>query len=139
MLAARPFSSRDHLLGAAEQVWWHLGDGDWKEAFTHHPRIGADITALRAKFAATATWSAGEQSGVAGADEETLAALAEGNRVYEARFGHIFIVCATGLSAGAMLARLRERVDNEPAAELRIAAGEQAKITALRMARLETP
>ena len=139
MLAARPFSSRDHLLGAAEQVWWHLGDGDWKEAFTHHPRIGADIASLRVKFAATAAWSAGEQSGVAAAGEETLAALAEGNAAYEARFGHIFIVCASGLSAAAMLARLRERIDNEPAAELRIAAGEQAKITALRMLKLETP
>ncbi len=137
MVSLRPFASRDHLLGVAETAWWHLGDGDWNEAFTHHPRIGADVAALREKFAATATWSTHEQAGVSAADEATLQALAEGNRLYEARFGYIFIVCATGLTAGEMLARLRERIDNEPAAELRIAAGEQAKITALRLAKLE--
>lgn len=137
MVAARPFLSREHLFGTAEQVWWHLGDGDWREAFTHHPRIGADLAALRAKFASTATWSAGEQSGVAGADEATLAALAEGNRAYEARYGILFIVCATGLSAAEMLTRLKDRMDNAPEAELRVAAGEQARITALRLAKLE--
>jgi allantoicase len=136
MLAGRPFQSRDHLLGHAEVAWWHLGDGDWREAFTHHPRIGADVAALRAKFAATATWSEGEQAGMTSADEATIQALAAGNRAYEERFGHIFIVCATGLSAREMLVRLEERMDNSPANELRIAAGEQAKITALRIAKL---
>ena len=62
--------------------------------------------------------------------------LAAGNAAYEARFGMIFIVCASGLSAEQMLDRLDDRIDNEPAAELRIAAGEQAKITRLRLARL---
>jgi allantoicase len=137
MVAGRPFHSRDHLFGHAQQVWWHLGDGDWREAFTHHPRIGADVAALREKFSKTADWSVGEQSGVASAGEQTIAALAAGNTAYEKRFGHIFIVCATGLTADAMLGRLRERLDNEPAAELRIAAGEQAKITELRLAKLE--
>lgn len=137
MVAARPFASRTHLFGEAERVWWHLGDADWREAFEHHPRIGADPAALRAKFAATAEWSAREQAGVADADEDTLAALAEANREYEARFGHIFIVCAAGLDADEMLARLRERLDDSPENELRIAAGEQAKITRLRLEKLE--
>lgn len=137
MVAARPFTSVTHLNGEADQVWWHLGDGDWREAFTHHPRIGADVGALRQMFAATATWSATEQAGMASASEATIQALADANQRYEQRFGHIFIVCATGLSADAMLARLQARMDHEPWAELRIAAGEQAKITKLRLAKLE--
>jgi allantoicase len=136
MVASRPFTSRTHLHGAAEQAWWHLDQADWHEAFTHHPRIGADREALREKFGATAAWAQGEQSGVAGADETVLEALAEGNAAYQARFGYIFIVCATGLAADEMLARLRSRLDLEPQAELRVAAGEQAKITAIRIDKL---
>lgn len=134
------FGSRTHLLGAAEQIWWRLGRADWLEAFEHHPRIGADPAALHEKFGATATWAAGEQAGVARADDATIQALADENARYEAKFGHIFIVCATGLTAEQMLGRIRERMDNPPDAELRIAAGEQAKITRLRLLKLaETP
>lgn len=136
MLAARPFASRTHLHGAADHVWWHLGDADWREAFTHHPRIGADMAALRQKFGATAGWSAGEQAGAAAASEDDLKNLAQGNLDYEQRFGHIFIVCASGLTAGQMLERLRARLDNRAEDELRIAAGEQARITALRLDKL---
>ena len=139
MAAARPFSGWTHLQGVAREVWWHLGDGDWLEAFTHHPRIGADVAQLRKRFAATATWSEGEQAGVAAADEETLAALAEGNRAYEARHGFLFIVCASGLTAAQMHARLEARIDNDAAVELRNAAEEQARITALRLRKLEVP
>jgi 2-oxo-4-hydroxy-4-carboxy-5-ureidoimidazoline decarboxylase len=124
-------------VGHAEHLWWHLGDGDWLAAFDHHPRIGADVDALRAKFATAAT-AEREQAGVSGASEETLRALAQGNREYEARYGFIFLVCATGKSAVEMLAILRSRMDHETEAELRIAAGEQAKITRLRLAGLES-
>jgi allantoicase len=136
MLAAGPFVSRAHLFGEAERLWWRLGDGDWKEAFTHHPRIGADLATLRAKYARTADWSAGEQAGIAGAADDTLRALADGNAAYEARFGFLFLVCATGKSAAEMLALLDERMGNAPDAELRIAAGEQVKITRLRLEKL---
>jgi allantoicase len=136
MAAHGPFGSDAELHGLADHLWWDLADGDWLEAFTHHPRIGADVDALRAKFARTAEWSEGEQAGVGGADEATLQALAEGNRAYEERFGFLFIVCATGKTAAQMLALLRERLGNEPEAELRIAAGEQAKITHLRLEKL---
>ncbi len=135
-LAARPFRSRAHLHGVAADVWWHLGDGDWKEAFAHHPPIGANAETLRSRFAATASQSATEQSGVAGADDATLTALAEANADYQDRFGWVFLVCATGKTAAEMLALLRERRPNETAAELRIAAGEQAKITRLRLDKL---
>ena len=139
MVAGRPFHSRAHLHGYSEEVWWHLGDGDWLEAFTHHPRIGADVNALREKFADTADWSAGEQAGVASADEATISALAAGNSAYDARYGYLFIVCASGLSAAEMLARLEARMSNSPEVELRIAAGEQAKITRIRLEKLEVP
>lgn len=138
--AARGFVSRAQAHGVAEQAWWHLGDGDWIEAFGHHPPIGADLATLRARYPSTATQSAAEQSGVAAADDATLRALAEGNREYAARFGWVFLVCATGKTAAQMLALLRERLPNEPAAELRIAAGEQVKITRLRLDKLlDTP
>jgi 2-oxo-4-hydroxy-4-carboxy-5-ureidoimidazoline decarboxylase len=140
MLAVQPFVSRAHAFGLAEDLWWHMGDGDWLEAFTHHPQIGADVATLREKYASTAKQSAAEQAGVEEAGEATLKALSTANTEYLARFGWIFLVCATGKSASEMLALLRERIDNEPAAELRIAAGEQVKITRLRLEKLgETP
>ena len=108
---------------------------DWLEAFAAHPRIG-DLDALRKKFASTANWCAGEQAGVAAADEAVLTALADGNRAYEARFGYIFIVCATGKSAAEMLAILTARLANDPEVELKVATAEQAKITRLRLEKL---
>jgi allantoicase len=137
MVQGRPYTSRTHLHGHSERVWWHLGDRDWLQAFGHHPAIGEDVASLREKFAGTAALSEAEQAGVRGADEATLQALAEGNAAYHERFGYLFIVCATGLTAKQMLAMLHERLPNEPAAELRIAAGEQAKITAIRLEQLE--
>jgi 2-oxo-4-hydroxy-4-carboxy-5-ureidoimidazoline decarboxylase len=136
MLERRPFLSKEALFSAADQVWSEMERADVLEAFTHHPRIGADLGALREKFAPTKTWSAGEQAGVNLADEATLIALRDGNVEYEARYGHIFIVCATGKSAAEMLEILRARIDNDPAKELAIAAGEQAKITKIRLEKL---
>ena len=135
MLRARPFRGPAELFAAAETAWAKTSEADWREAFTHHPRIG-DVSKLREKFAATASWSSQEQKGVSGAGEETLQALAAGNREYEARFGFIFLVCATGKSAEEMLALLRARLPNPPAEELRIAAAEQAKITRIRLEKL---
>jgi 2-oxo-4-hydroxy-4-carboxy-5-ureidoimidazoline decarboxylase len=76
-----------------------------------------------------------EQQGVAGASDAVLDALAGANREYEAKFGYIFIVCATGKTADEMLALLQQRLSNDPQAELLIAAAEQAKITELRLRR----
>jgi allantoicase len=136
MVAGRPYTSRTHLRGVAADRWWHLEDRDWLEAFSHHPRIGASPATLRVRFGSTADWSSSEQSGVAEADQAMLEALAEGNRAYEAKFGHVFLICATGLKAPEMLAALQERFVHEPAAELRIAAGEQMKITYIRLEKL---
>lgn len=133
MLARRPFGSRSALLSAADEEWRALGEEDWREAFTHHPTIG-DRESLRQRFPETHALSAREQSGVDGAPDAVLDALAEGNRRYEQKFGYIFIVCATGLSADSLLAMLTDRLVNDPAREIQIAGAEQAKITALRLA-----
>jgi 2-oxo-4-hydroxy-4-carboxy-5-ureidoimidazoline decarboxylase len=130
-----PFTSSAALYEAAERIWNDLGEAHWREAFTHHPKIG-DINALKEKFASTATWAAGEQGAVRQASQETLEALAAGNEAYEQRFGYIFIVCATGKSADEMLALLQARLPNEPSQEIHVAKGEQAKITRLRLEKL---
>jgi 2-oxo-4-hydroxy-4-carboxy-5-ureidoimidazoline decarboxylase len=132
MMARRPFGTRDALLAAARDAWFALDEADWREAFAHHPRIG-DRDELARKFAATRHLSEREQTGVAHASDEVLEALATGNRTYEARFGYIFIVCATGRTADEMLAMLRARLDQDPATEIHSAAAEQAKITELRL------
>lgn len=135
MAEARPFRDERQLFRSAEEIWRELGPSDWLEAFSHHPRIG-DKEALRAKFAATAHWAASEQAGAATASERVLDELAEGNRAYEARFGHIFIVCASAKSAEELLGLLRARMDNDPVKELNVAAEEQRKITELRLKKL---
>jgi 2-oxo-4-hydroxy-4-carboxy-5-ureidoimidazoline decarboxylase len=134
MVRRRPFGRQDALLVAAEDEWRALGPDDWREAFAHHPKIG-DRAPLGASFAATRALSDGEQTGVMSASEAVLDALAEGNRRYEERFGYIFIVCATGKSADEMLSLLRARLDHDPATEIRIAAAEQERITAIRLRR----
>jgi len=135
MVSGRPYADAPALLAAAEGAWSATGPEDWLEAFRHHPRIG-DRAGLEARFAGTRAWSAGEQGGVATADTRVLDALHEGNRAYETRFGHVFLVCATGKSAAEMLDLLRRRLHNAPADELRVAAAEQAKITRLRLEKL---
>jgi 2-oxo-4-hydroxy-4-carboxy-5-ureidoimidazoline decarboxylase len=135
MLPFIPADDMIELLEDAEEQWWQCSEGDWKEAFGHHPKIG-DVESLTKKFASTAQWAMGEQSSVKVASKETIEALAEGNRLYEERFGYIFIVCATGRSADGMLEILRARLENKPEDEIKIAADEQNKITKLRIEKL---
>jgi 2-oxo-4-hydroxy-4-carboxy-5-ureidoimidazoline decarboxylase len=132
MMRRRPLVSREDLLNAAREEWFALSEDDWREAFRQHPRIG-DREALRQRFAAGGHLSEREQAGLDDARKDVLAALAEGNADYEQKFGYIFIVCATGLTAEQMLDALRARLGNEPEAEIEIAAAEQAKITAIRI------
>lgn len=135
MLQRMPFADWPSVQAAADEIWWELDQEDWLEAFSHHPRIG-DLDSLRARFASTRTWSSDEQSGVDSASEAVLVGLAQGNRHYEERFGYIFIVCATGKSATAMLKLLQERLDNSPKEELPVAAEQQRQITQLRLDKL---
>jgi len=131
MMARRPFGSQATALAAAREEWFALSEDDWREAFCHHPRIG-DRDALRRRSAARDP-AGREQAGVDAASEAVLTALADTNRAYEERFGYIFIVCATGRTAEEMLALLRARLGNDPQTEIRVAAGEHAKICDLRL------
>ena len=135
MVERRPFRSLVRALNEAEEIWWSLAPEDWREAFDHHPRIGERSAAAPQGIVARA-WSADEQRSVAVSSDGTRQALVEGNREYERRFGYIYIVCATGKSAEEMLVLLDARLSNDPEKELRIAAGEQAKITRLRLEKL---
>jgi 2-oxo-4-hydroxy-4-carboxy-5-ureidoimidazoline decarboxylase len=135
LLALFPVENEKVLLHEAEKTWYDCSEVDWREAFEHHPRIG-DLDSLKKKFAATAQWAAGEQSGVKIASDGVLTELAAGNAEYEKRFGYIFIVCATGKSAGEMLELLKGRLDHTPGEEIKIAMGEQNKITRLRLEKL---
>jgi allantoicase len=128
----RPFADEAGLQAAADEVWSSLGPDDWREAIAAHPRIGERGEAGRR----AGRWSAVEQAGAGEAGDTTPEALAEGNRAYEQRFGHVFLIRASGRSAGEMLAALRERLGNEPEAELRVAAAEQRDITRLRLGKL---
>jgi 2-oxo-4-hydroxy-4-carboxy-5-ureidoimidazoline decarboxylase len=132
MVARRPFASIDDALAAADLMWAELGPDDWREAFSHHPRIG-ERRSVSPQSAMAAAWSAAEQSRVAAAVDRLRDEQAAVNRDYEARFGYIYIVCAAGKEPEELLAIARRRLKNEPSAELRVAAGEQHQITRLRL------
>jgi 2-oxo-4-hydroxy-4-carboxy-5-ureidoimidazoline decarboxylase len=121
MTAGRPYPSlaeAETAMGTAfESMTWD----DVLEAMAGHPRIGA-----RSVSAA----SAAEQSGVA---EGSRAALAAGNAEYEERFGHVFLICATGLDGEQMLGALRGRLSNTADAERVAVTAELRKITLLRV------
>jgi 2-oxo-4-hydroxy-4-carboxy-5-ureidoimidazoline decarboxylase len=130
--AGRPYGSADELLRVAGAAVRGLGWPDVEEALSAHPRIGD-----RPEGADRASaWSRGEQSGVNDADRAALTALAEGNAAYEARFGHVFLICATGRTAPEMLAELRERLTNDLETERSVVHGELVKITELRLRKL---
>ena len=135
MAQSRPFRGIDEFLETADRIWWDLSSADWLEAFRQHPKIGERTAAPRASRQAR-RWSEQEQASTMGAPGGVLAVLAEANRAYEARFGYIFIICATGKTSEEMLALLEKRLQNDPATELRIAAEEQREITRLRLEKL---
>lgn len=132
--AARPFSTIDTLFSTADRIWLSMPREEWLAAFSHHPRIG-ERNLAQFRFAATAAQSSREQSGMAAATDAQRQEFAAGNEQYERRFGHVFLICATGKSAADMLSSLRARLGNDPETELHNAAGEQAKITRLRLER----
>lgn len=127
--AGRPYASVDRLAGAADAAMYKLSWFDVEEALAAHPRIGdhaGDAAARR------------EQSGVDGTDAAATRALADGNVAYEKRFGHVFLIRASGREAGEILAELNARLGNDPETERRIVRAELAEITTLRLRRLFT-
>jgi 2-oxo-4-hydroxy-4-carboxy-5-ureidoimidazoline decarboxylase len=121
----RPYATPEAVFDHAVKAFDALGPEDWLEAFAAHARIGAP----RAQDAR----GAAEQAGAASASPEERDALEDLNERYEAKFGHVFLIRASGLDAGQMLAALRERLDHPPAQELDLAAGQQREITRLRL------
>ncbi|GAA0931574.1 2-oxo-4-hydroxy-4-carboxy-5-ureidoimidazoline decarboxylase [Nonomuraea longicatena] len=123
----RPYRDLDSLTACAEAAVRALRWPDVLEALGAHPRIGERPTQR---------WSRQEQAGVETADR---AALADGNRAYEERFGHVYLVCATGLTGRELLERLTGRLGNDADGERHVVRDELAKITRLRMAKLVAP
>jgi 2-oxo-4-hydroxy-4-carboxy-5-ureidoimidazoline decarboxylase len=129
--AGRPYGDLDSLCAAADSAVAALTDDDLDEALAGHPRIGERLGGEN-----DSQQSRREQSGASGASTATLAALAAGNLEYEERFGHVYLVCATGLSGDELLARLRSRLGNDRATERSVVRAELAKINRLRLQRL---
>ena len=137
MLPFFPMDDLVEMLEDAEEQWYACTEADWREAFTHHPKIG-DMEMLANKFAATAQWASGEQSALDTASGEVMADMAAANEAYEKKFGYIFIISATGKSAEEILDILKQRLSNTPGDEIKIAVEEQNKITLIRLQKLIT-
>lgn len=135
MVNERPFDSKESLFTFSDNIWAKCNENDWLEACDGHPKIG-DVSSLKEKYATTKQWAGNEQSGMDTASDDIINKLAKGNTDYETKFGYIFIVCATGKSAKEMHDLLEIRLNNEPEQELKIAMGEQNKITHLRLEKL---
>jgi 2-oxo-4-hydroxy-4-carboxy-5-ureidoimidazoline decarboxylase len=125
----RPYADLAALLDAGERAWADLTPSDWDEALRGHPRIGDG-------GGGSPTASEREQRGVRVAGAAALAQLADENRRYEARFGHIFLVAAAGKDAEEILAALRARMGNDPVTEAQVAAAEHRKIARMRLERM---
>jgi 2-oxo-4-hydroxy-4-carboxy-5-ureidoimidazoline decarboxylase len=132
LAARRPYATIADLGAASDEILALLDEASIADALAAHPRIGQRA----AGHSREAAWSRREQSGAASAPADVTTALVEGNRAYEERFGHVFLICATGLSADQMLTDLRRRLHNEPDAERRVVRAELAKITRLRLEKL---
>ena len=108
MMEMPPVEDLIDLFEDAEEKWYECTEDDWKEAFSHHPRIG-DLDALKIKFA-NDQFASNEQGSINEASTEVLKEIAHANKAYEEKFGYIFIVCASGKSAEEMLNLLRARL-----------------------------
>jgi OHCU decarboxylase len=127
MEQARPFRSISELEEVADRIWATCSCEDWYEAFAAHPRIGQQ---------SCSPWSQQEQSVISNAPATLHAVLVEANRKYEAKFGYIFIICATDKTASEMLIMLQQRLHNDDPSEILIAGEQQRLITQIRLRKL---
>ncbi|WP_069167051.1 2-oxo-4-hydroxy-4-carboxy-5-ureidoimidazoline decarboxylase [Nocardia altamirensis] len=132
--ATRPYPDVDSVIAAAVTAVCELGWPEVEEALAAHPRIGDRAKAELSER--EAAWSRGEQSGAATADLAVRRELAAGNQAYEDRFGHVFLIRATGRSAEEMLTELRKRLANSVLDERIKVQSELADITRLRVRKL---
>jgi len=130
MVAARPYASVADMIQTADHALAQLTEADLDAALAGHPKIGSTSTETGG------AQSRREQSGVDASDAELAAALADGNRAYEERFGRIYLVCASGRSGPELLAILHERLRNDAVTELAVTRSELGKINRLRLERL---
>jgi len=128
--AGRPYATASALLAESDAALAALTEADLDQALAGHPRIGERPAAAHNPA------STREQSGLSGASQQVLADLAEGNREYEARFGHVYLVCASGRGADELLGVLRQRLRNDPVTERAVMRGELGAINRLRLERL---
>jgi len=145
MTAGRPYSSAEDAIRRSNAIIAALSAADLTEALAGHPRIGERPDASHASTsqhgasqsaASPANWSRQEQSGVDARDTATTRALAAANLEYEQRFGHIYLVCASGRTGQELLALLRGRLANKPEDEWQVVRTELQKINAIRLQRL---
>ncbi|MFD1659515.1 2-oxo-4-hydroxy-4-carboxy-5-ureidoimidazoline decarboxylase [Streptomyces caeni] len=128
LAAARPYRTADDLYAASDAALAELTAADLREAMAGHPPIGRPAPGDPA--------SAREQRGMAGASEELKAEMLELNLAYQQRFGHVFLICATGRTGEQMRDALRERIGNPPEREREIVRTELGRINRIRLARL---
>jgi 2-oxo-4-hydroxy-4-carboxy-5-ureidoimidazoline decarboxylase len=128
IVGGRPYPDPAALQDAVDAVFRALSWDDIVESMDAHPRIGDRVP--------DGEWSAAEQSGAASADEGVRQALADGNLAYERRFGHVFLICASGLSGPDMLAQLQARLGHDQETERAVVREELLKITRLRLTKL---
>ncbi|HLV05304.1 2-oxo-4-hydroxy-4-carboxy-5-ureidoimidazoline decarboxylase [uncultured Georgenia sp.] len=127
--AGRPYASRDALLDAARTAASPWTEEEVDAALARHPRIGERAEGQDAD----AAHSRREQSGVDTSDADVAERLRAGNRAYEERFGHVFLIRAAGRSAAEILSALDERLGNDPATERRVVAEQLREIAVLRL------
>ncbi len=135
MVLGRPYRSEAALYVASDRATAELDRGGLEQALAGHPRIG-DAAPSHGGDGRSAAWSRGEQAGVATAGADLLGELAAANAAYELRFGHVYLVCASGRGAAELLAVCRARLDNDPETERGVVLGELAKINRLRLGKL---
>ncbi|MBL7716260.1 MAG: 2-oxo-4-hydroxy-4-carboxy-5-ureidoimidazoline decarboxylase [Bdellovibrionales bacterium] len=124
MSRSRPFQTMTAMVKTADEIWNRLSPEQKRDAFAHHPRIGEKTGGETEQS---------EQKGASNASDDVKAKLIQGNRDYETKFDHVFLICATGKSGEEMLEALQRRLSNDPETELQIAFKEQSKITRLRL------
>jgi 2-oxo-4-hydroxy-4-carboxy-5-ureidoimidazoline decarboxylase len=132
LVAGRPFRDVETLVARAEEVTRALPWDDVAIALAAHPRIGDRVEGSSAE----AESSRREQGSMDDADAATRDALLEGNRAYEERFDHVFLIRASGRTPAEMLAELRRRLDNDDDTEHAEVTEQLAQITAIRVREL---
>jgi len=131
MSRGRPYGTMDALIERSDGALALLDWPDVEEALAAHPRIGQRLAGADRESA----WSRQEQSATAELERSTADDLVAGNLAYEERFGHVFLIRATGRSAEEILTELRDRLGNDAETERGVVRGELAQIVRLRLAK----